>query len=125
MSRRDNGQGSLYKMQDGTWRAIITDEKTGKRHYRQAKLKGAAQAKIDKLRLRLGMGLPSKDDHRTVAQFMNEWLGNHVAAGDFSKITHQNYTSFVRNWMSRRHWRRSGSATERGRHQALLRVPEG
>lgn len=77
MTRRANGEGSVYKRKDGRWCATITTDHGRRKHFLgktreqvSHKLTAALKARDDGLRI--------IDEHQTVAQFLNTWLVDKV-----------------------------------------------
>jgi len=77
VTRRANGEGSVYKRKDGRWCATITTDHGRRKHFLgktreqvSHKLTAALKARDDGLRI--------IDEHQTVAQFLNTWLVDKV-----------------------------------------------
>jgi len=77
MSKRANGEGSIYKRADGRWCASITLSNGRRKHFLgktreevSKKLTAALKARDD--------GLPVVSGRQTVSQFLNRWLTDKV-----------------------------------------------
>ena len=80
--RAPNGDGSVYRRQDGRWSAeIYVTEADGRRVRRQVYGKTRAEAleKLVDLRSKSESGIPLTPSHLTVEAYLNEWLTQIVA----------------------------------------------
>lgn len=72
MAKRANGEGSIFKLPNGTWRVQVEGRSGGKRkrRVRHAKTRTEAVRKLQELR---GMS-PTESGGKTVRTYLNEWL---------------------------------------------------
>ena len=98
--RRGNGEGSIYRKGDGTWRAALTVgfDTNGKRRRRY--LYGHTKAKVlDKLsRIRADSlnGVVAEPHRLSLAQYLSRWLEDD-ARTTIRETTYLNYKSTIRN----------------------------
>ncbi len=77
MSKRGNGEGSIYKMQDGRWRAAVSlgfENGKSKRKTITAKTRTEVQNRLTVLLRSRQQGLPTPSEKQTVEQFLSWWL---------------------------------------------------
>ena len=91
--RRGNNEGSIYKMQDGRWRAALT---IGKDAYgksqRKVFTKSTRHEVSDELTKALRdrqLGIPVVSEKQTVATFLAHWLEQVVRARVRPKTPHR------------------------------------
>ena len=96
--RRGHGEGSIRKRADGRWEALLSDgyDGQGRRLRRNflGRTRGEVQRKLDEARQRLQAGEPVADDRRSVAEFLEQWLG--YAEQRVRPRTFERYRSIVR-----------------------------
>jgi integrase len=94
MSKRANGEGTIYKRSDGRWCASITLPKGKRQHFLSndreevARQLTAAKKKRDE-------GLPIINDRQTVSEFLNRWLKDRVTPSA-RRSTIRGYESKIR-----------------------------
>lgn len=94
MSRRTNGEGSVYKRADGRWGgAIYVYNRTGGRQRRQVygRTKSEVIAKLSALRSRNDRRLPGDPVKTTVEQYATTWLSSIEAGSQVKQSTASNY----------------------------------
>src|SRR5215468_6084262 len=76
MARRLHGEGTIYRDQDGTWRAALslTPEEGGGRKYFRGKTRQEVQQKLAAARRAQEDGVGQVAMRQTVAQFLASWL---------------------------------------------------
>jgi integrase len=76
MAKRGHGEGSIYRDQDGSWRAALTlgPESGGGRKYFRGSTRQEVQQKLAAAKRALEDGLPQLEGHQTVQQFLAPWL---------------------------------------------------
>lgn len=96
---RTNGEGSIYRLADGRWRAVVTvGIVAGKQVRRSAttRTQADARAALDELR-RKHSGIVASTDRMTVGQWLDRWLAEIPATGvrastiDLYEITAKNH----------------------------------
>lgn len=70
--KRGNNEGSIYKRENGTWRAMVTVQ--GKRLSFTAKTKRDGQAWLRQMLEEIDYGLTFDSTQTTLEKFMNDWL---------------------------------------------------
>jgi len=100
MSRRSNGEGSLYQRKDGRWCASVrfVDPVTGERVRRvfYGATKTAARQKMREARKRIEAGAPVKDSTATVAAWLAEWRVTALEASGRAVSTKNVYATLSR-----------------------------
>jgi len=76
MAKRGHGEGSIYRDQDGSWRAALTlgPESGGGRKYFRGSTRQEVQQKLAAAKRALEDGLPQLEGRQTVQQFLASWL---------------------------------------------------
>ena len=82
MARRAKGEGTIYRLPNGSWRARIRHR--GREYNVTARTKTAAAKKLDKLKAQLGLDT----DPVTVAELVELWL----ESGHWADTTRASYT---------------------------------
>jgi integrase len=98
--KRGCGEGSIYRMADGRWRAAISNGyRNGKpvRKVYTAATRGEVKDKLTKALRDQQMGLPIVGEKETVANFLKHWL-EHVAANNVRPSTLESY-----RWITEKH----------------------
>ena len=98
--RRGQGEGSIYKMKDGRWRAAISaGYRNGKpwRKVHTAATRGEVQEKLKRALADQQMGLPFVGEKETVGKFLKHWI-DHVASSRVRPSTLQSY-----RWITEKH----------------------
>ena len=102
--RRGQGEGSIYKMSDGRWRAAVSlgwrPDGTGEVQWKRKVFTGKTRADVQQ-RLTAALrdqqrGLPIDSRKQTLSQFLNTWLANTVKPSVRLK-TYTSYEQMVRN----------------------------
>ena len=75
MSRRGNGEGSVYKQRNGLWAASVTLE-GGQRKYLYGKTRKEVQEKLAATVQQQKQGMLVATPQQTVGQFLTDWLEN-------------------------------------------------
>ncbi len=94
MSRRANGEGSVYKRGDGVWTASLTyrdEQGNSKRRVVYGRTQTEARAKLKDARQRLDAGQPVKDARTTLAAWLDDWTAKALAASDRKTATKDLY----------------------------------
>jgi integrase len=97
--RRGNNEGSIYKMQDGRWRAAVTtgrnaDGKPKRKVFTAATRHEVKDQLTDALK-DVRLGIPIVTEKQTIAEFLIHWLDQSVKARVRPK-TLRTYCDFVR-----------------------------
>jgi integrase len=76
MAKRGHGEGSIYRDQDGSWRAALTlgPESGGGRKYFRGPTRQEVQQKLAAAKRALEDGLPQLEGRQTVQQYLGPWL---------------------------------------------------
>jgi len=76
MAKRGHGEGSIYRDQDGSWRAALTlgPESGGGRKYFRGSTRQEVQQKLAAARRAQEDGLPQVTGRQTVEQYLTSWL---------------------------------------------------
>lgn len=77
MSRRGNGEGSVYKQRNGLWAASITLE-GGQRKYLYGKTRKEVQEKLATTVQQQKQGMLIATPQQTVGQFFNRLVGEYL-----------------------------------------------
>lgn len=100
MAKRANGEGSIYRRNDGRWTAAITYTDLAGRTQRRV-VYGRTQAEVRRkladARQRLDAGEPVKDATMSVAELVDDWVAKSLAASDRRQATKDLYTSIARS----------------------------
>jgi integrase len=95
MTRRGNGEGSIYQRQsDGRWVASLTLP-NGKRKSFYGRTRKEVQEKRRQALRELDQGVDLSGKRLTVAQFFDQWLAS-IAGGAVKTKTYEGYESIVR-----------------------------
>lgn len=105
--RRENGEGSAYRMADGRWRAEITvgwaTNEAGKRKrirkYVYAATEREAKAERNALIRRLGNGELSTGGRDTVQSWLTHWTEVVCVERSLAPSTLNGYRNHVKNWI--------------------------
>ncbi len=103
MTRRANGEGSVYKRGDGIWTASLTyrdEQGQSKRRVVYGRSQAEARAKMKEARQRLDDGAPVKDTAMTLAVWLDEWISKALAASDRKQATKDLYASIARSHLT-------------------------
>jgi integrase len=98
MSKRGNGEGSIYRRADGRWASSLSVEgPLGKRTRKTFYGKNRKEVS-DRLRAALrqrDQGIPLPDDRQTFGSFIEQWLEN-SARRSLRPSTYENYSHLIR-----------------------------
>ncbi len=103
MTRRANGEGSVYKRGDGIWTASLTyrdEQGKSKRRVVYGRTQAEARGKMKEARQRLDDGAPVKDTAMTLAVWLDEWISKALAASDRKQATKDLYASIARSHLT-------------------------
>lgn len=94
MSRRGNGEGSIYQDGRGLWRAIVTLE-GGRRKYLSGRTRAEVAKKLASALRDVHHGLPLPGERLTLETYLADWLANTIKPGRRAG-THLLYETAVR-----------------------------
>jgi integrase len=98
--RRGNNEGSIYKMQDGRWRAAVSVGKDAhgkpKRQVFTKPTRHEVQDELAKALRDVQLGLPIVSEKQTVGKYLDHWLCQIVKPSVRPK-TFRTYSDFVKN----------------------------
>lgn len=101
--KRGNGEGSVYRRDDGRWVAAFSyvDEATGrtKRSVSYGKTKAEAVAKREERRKRVEKGQPVRDARVTLADFVARWTESTLQVADLKATTRATYATLARRYL--------------------------
>ncbi len=89
--RRANGEGTLFPIRGGGYRAAVSFP-DGSRKWLRGKTRAAVAAKLAKAVRERDQGLPAFDERQTLGQFLAHWLSN-VAEPSVRASTFRGYES--------------------------------
>lgn len=99
---RRTGQGTVYKRKDGRWEAAIThgygESGNPKRHRVIAATQAEATQKLNEIIAKMNLGVPVTEEKRTVGEFLDYWLEEHVR-GQREPKTYRFYEQVVRLYL--------------------------
>jgi integrase len=102
--KRGNSEGSIYKMQDGRWRAVIslgnTPDGTRNRKVFTASTRHEVAGDLTKALRDQQRGINIAPEKQTVGAFLTAWLENTVAPSVRPK-TYRSYEQMVRNHLAK------------------------
>lgn len=93
MTKRGNGEGSIYRRQNGQWVAVLT-LRNGKRKFLYAKTRQEAVRRLATTIKARDDGMPAAAGRLTVAAFLTQWLD--VARHEVRPSTWRRYQDYVR-----------------------------
>lgn len=98
--RRGQGEGSIYQMKDGRWRAAISvgyrNGKPWRKVYTET-TRNEVQEKLKRALVDQQMGLPLVGERETVSKFLKHWI-EHVATNKVRPSTLESY-----RWITEKH----------------------
>src|SRR5262252_178741 len=94
MSRRGNGEGSIYQRRDGKWCGAVTIE-SGRRRVFYGRTRQEAAEKLGEAVRARTQGTLTTGSRVTVAAFLNQWLGD-VVKPSVRPWTYRGYEVLVR-----------------------------
>jgi len=98
MSKRANGEGSLFQRKDGRWAGsafVLTPQGTRRRVDVYGRTRGEAHEKLTALVRKTHQGVPGSEDSRTVGAWLWHWH-EHIASPRLRPTTIQSYESNLR-----------------------------
>ncbi len=98
MSRRANGEGSIFRRQDGRWAAslyVVTTKGRRKRTTLYGRTRAEVREKMTALQRDMDRGVRMPEDNWTVEGYLRHWLESVVRPNRAPK-THQGYELIVR-----------------------------
>ena len=99
MTKRGNGEGSIYRRSDGLWVGALSYlNKAGqrKRHVTYDKTQREVRDKLKAARERLDGGAPVRDARMTLAAYVEHWIATTLAASDRRGSTKELYAGLAR-----------------------------
>ena len=99
MTKRGNGEGSIYRRSDGLWVGALSYlDKAGqrKRHVTYGKTQREVRDKLKAARERLDGGAPVRDARMTLAAYVEHWIATTLAASDRRGSTKELYAGLAR-----------------------------
>jgi integrase len=103
MSKRGNGEGSIYQMSDGRWRAAVSIGYQGgkpKRKTITAQTRTEVADRLKKVLHDQSRGLNINTDKQTTGQYLDAWLEN-TARPSIRPKTYRSYEQTVRNHLNK------------------------
>lgn len=94
MARRGNGEGSIYRRQDGRWAGSLT-LRTGRRRIVYGTTRQEAAAGLASLVRERDLQLPAPTGRLTIAKFLSQWLEG-VVKPSVRPSTYASYRDNVR-----------------------------
>ncbi|SHJ99271.1 Site-specific recombinase XerD [Hathewaya proteolytica DSM 3090] len=102
MGRKSNGEGTIYKKDNGTWRGQVTvgykEDGTLKRKSFTGKTKIEVVHKMDEFRALNNRGMLPNDDVITLAEWFHIWLFNY-RKNDLKPSSFEKYHSIYKNYI--------------------------
>jgi integrase len=98
VSRRANGEGTIFRRQDGRWCAslyVVTSRGRRKRTYVYGKTRAEVREKMTALQRDMDRGVRLPEEKWTVGGYLEHWLENVVRPNKAPK-THQGYELVIR-----------------------------
>ena len=98
MSRRANGEGSIWRRKDGRWVGAtyaLTNSGGRKRVHMYGRTRAEVREKLAQLEHELGRGVRIPVENWTVGEYLNHWLAT-VVKPNLAPKTHQGYELIVR-----------------------------
>jgi len=99
MTKRANGEGSVYRRGDGRWSGALSYvDRSGvrKRHVEYGLTQKDVRGKLRAARERLDGGAPVRDAKVTLAVYVEQWIATTLAASDRKGSTKQLYAGLAR-----------------------------
>jgi integrase len=98
MSRRANGEGSIFRRRDGRWAAslyVVTTKGRRKRTTLYGRTRAEVREKMTAVQRDMDRGVRMPEDNWTVEGYLRHWL-EHVVRPNRAPKTHQGYELIVR-----------------------------
>jgi integrase len=102
MTRRANGEGSIFRRGDGRWTAQLSyEDETGqaKRRTVYGRTQAEVRAKLREARQRVEGGEPVKDASITLATWLDDWTAKALEASDRKQATKDLYSMMARAYL--------------------------
>jgi integrase len=102
MTRRANGEGSIFRRGDGRWTAQLSyEDETGrpKRRTVYGRTQAEVRAKLREARQRIEGGEPVKDAAVTLASWLDDWTDKALEASDRKQATKDLYAMMARAYV--------------------------
>lgn len=99
MSRRANGEGSVYRRADGRWVAELSyqdDDGKARRRTVYGRTQTEVRAKLKDARQRVETGAPIRDANLTLAQWLDKWCATALEASDRRRAIKDLYATMAR-----------------------------
>ncbi len=99
MSKRANGEGSIFKRANGRWYSALTyrdDVGATKRREVSGRTQAEVRAKLREAQERLEAGAPVKDAAMTVGAWLDDWTAKALPASDRKQATIDLYATIAR-----------------------------
>jgi hypothetical protein len=103
MTKRGNGEGSIFKRSNGRWYSALTyrdDFGAVKRREVSGRTQAEVRAKLREIRERIEAGAPVKDASITVAAWLEDWATKALPASDRKQATIDLYTTIARRHLA-------------------------
>lgn len=95
MSKRSNGEGSVYERNDGRWvGSLVVD---GRRKSFYGKTRAEAKAKLRAAQRRVEQGMPATDARTQLGTYIATWIETTLAASSRRVATQSQYASLLRS----------------------------
>ncbi len=94
-NRKRNGEGSIYQLPNGKWRAAITIGHNKRKTFTGDRF-ADVQKRLTEARRNLDRGMPSQDGKQTLRVFLNRWLAD-VVEPSVRPATLRSYEQIIRN----------------------------
>lgn len=102
MNKKSNGEGTIYKKDNGTWRGQLTvgykEDGTLKRKSFTGKTKKEVILKMEEFRTLNNKGMLPNDDTITLSQWFHTWLFNY-RKNDLKPSSFERYEGIYRNYL--------------------------
>ncbi len=103
MTKRANGEGSIFKRANGRWYSSLTyrdDFGSAKRREVSGRTQAEVRAKLREAQERVEAGAPVKDSAMTVAAWLEDWTEKALPASDRKQATIDLYATIARNHLA-------------------------
>lgn len=94
MTKRANGEGTIYQRPDGRWTAQVSIDGARKTLY--GKSQGDVRRKLDAAKRAMEEGRPVIEDRRRLGEYLDDWLRDVIGPSDLSPKTKSDYRDIVR-----------------------------
>ncbi|MDQ2987114.1 MAG: hypothetical protein M3R13_10420 [Armatimonadota bacterium] len=93
-NRKRNGEGSIYQLPNGKWRAAMTIGHNKRKTFTGDRF-ADVQKRLTEARRTLDRGMPSQDGKQTLRVFLNRWLAD-VVEPSVRPATLRSYEQIIR-----------------------------